>query len=72
MDKTNSLAVYQDAYEVVMNLNLGPDRDAALSLLMTNMERQYHIPMQAHPEWNAKHRKVITLYRKIADSRTTI
>lgn len=44
-------------------------RTMALSGLMTDMERQFNIPLLRDIEWEKHNQEVINLYRKIADSR---
>ncbi|WDL98158.1 hypothetical protein [Alicyclobacillus sp. ALC3] len=72
MSEANTLWEFVGAFDAAMRLAPGVVRDEALSNIMTRMERQYQIPMLAHPAWNEKHRLVMDLYRKIAKSRTTI
>ena len=42
-----------------------PMRSHLLMELMTEMEREYHIPMIRTENWEIKNKPVIALYRKI-------
>ncbi|MBL5772724.1 hypothetical protein [Heyndrickxia sporothermodurans] len=57
-------------YENIMHSNHSDDKKAQLlAQLMTQMERQFSIPMLKNQEWENQNRKVIALYRKISRSR---
>lgn len=69
---TKELKKYHERYEKIMTMEPGRERDRRLAELMTELEREYRIPALRNPEWEAKNRVVIALYRKVAKSRTTI
>ena len=67
-----SLDEIEELYEQIMRSPAGGARDRALARLMTNMEFEYHIPAIQNPEWEAEHKAVIAMYRKLSMSRTTV
>lgn len=59
-----------EATEIINNKALtNYKRTMALSSLMTDMERQFNIPLLRDIEWEKHNQEVINLYRMIADSR---
>ena len=72
MGAVATLTEIQELYEQIMCSPAGEARDRALSRLMTNMELEYHIPALHNPEWEAKNKAVIAMYRKLSMSRTTV
>lgn len=60
---------YEKRYEAIM-FDSDTNKDKKLSDLMTEMEKEYQIPMIRKAEWEKENRKVIALYRKISMSRT--
>ena len=67
-----TLAEIEEMYQQIMRSPAGEARDRALSMVMTNMEREYHIPALHDQEWESKNRAVIAMYRKLSESRTTV
>jgi hypothetical protein len=65
-----TLAQLNERYEAIMREQDDNKRDKQLAVLMTEMERQYKIPMQRSEAWEEQNRTVIALYRKISLSRT--
>jgi hypothetical protein len=68
----STLVEIQELYEQIMRSPEGEARDRVLSRLMTNMELEYHIPALQNHEWESRHKALITMYRKISMSRTTL
>lgn len=59
-----------ERYEQIILSNLPQnEKDKRLAVLMSEMEADFNIPMLRNSEWESKNRKVIALYRKIANSR---
>jgi hypothetical protein len=69
---TMKLSHYYAEYERIASKEPGRERDKELSRLMDEMKREFKIPLLRDPEWEAKHKAVISLYRIISESRTTI
>ena len=61
-----------ERYEAIMRLNDVNTRDRQLAELMTEMEKQFNIPMLRNETWEKENRTVIALYRKISLSRGTL
>ena len=59
---------FHEQYEKIMQLD-EPAKTNQLATLMTEMEQQYQIPMERDARWEQDYRKVIALYRKVANSR---
>jgi hypothetical protein len=71
-----SLKEYKESFESLKALeqdyiksNRVSKYNKALSNIMTDMERDFNIPMVESEEYNSNNREVIELYRDIADSR---
>lgn len=65
-----SLSKFQCKYNNIMKSDLSiNDKDHELANLMTDMERQYNIPLINDKNWNNEHKKIIKLYRIIGNSR---
>ena len=61
---------FQEEYErIIHSSQTSYQKDRALSELMDQMQRKYKIPLFQKPEWEAKNRKIIAMYRKISQSR---
>lgn len=63
-----------DEYETRLEFILEMDskqseKDKLLSGLMTDLERNFHIPMVRDEVWEQENLEVYSLYRKVADSR---
>lgn len=66
----NKLPFYNQIYENIMFSDQSRDeKDRQLARLMSELERQYKIPIIRDPEWEKQNRSVIALYRKISMSR---
>lgn len=69
----HDLASFYMQYETIINSNMSSqEKDKALSNLMTEMEKAYHIPLLRDSEWETKNKKVIALYRILSQSRESI
>ena len=60
-----TLSKIEEEYQEIILLVKEPMRSHLLMELMTEMEREYHIPMIRNEDWEIKNKPVITLYRKI-------
>ncbi|MCM3677271.1 MULTISPECIES: hypothetical protein [Peribacillus] len=60
-----TLAKIDEEYQKIILLVKEPMRSHLLMELMTEMEREYHIPMIRTENWEIKNKPVIALYRKI-------
>ncbi|MFE4075646.1 MULTISPECIES: hypothetical protein [Peribacillus] len=60
-----TLAKIEEEYQEVILLVKEPMRSHLLIELMTEMEREYHIPMIRTEDWEIKNKPVIALYSKI-------
>lgn len=66
-----SLFEINQEYERIMESDLSDmEKAKRFSELMTDMERQFKIPMIRNEGWEKENRKVIALYRKISMSRS--
>ncbi|KAA0940639.1 hypothetical protein FQ087_21885 [Sporosarcina sp. ANT_H38] len=64
-----SLSDYQREYEKIIHTDQ-PRKDILLSSLMTEMEKQFKIPMLRNEVWERENIKVIAMYRKLSITRT--
>lgn len=65
-----TLSYYHQRYEEILHSNISNyDKNKALSEIMTEMEKEFKIPMLRNEKWEKKNRSVIALYRKISLSR---
>lgn len=64
-----SLSDYQREYESIIHADQ-PRKDILLADLMTEMEKQFKIPMLRNEEWERENVKVIAMYRKLSITRT--
>ncbi|MFB7642760.1 hypothetical protein [Peribacillus butanolivorans] len=60
-----TLSKIDEEYQEINLLVKEPMRSHLLIELMTEMEREYHIPMIRTENWEIKNKTVIALYRKI-------
>ncbi|GMA51803.1 hypothetical protein GCM10025857_31600 [Alicyclobacillus contaminans] len=68
-DKQRLSAVHRQ-YQCIMQSHLSTQqRDMALASLMTQMEREFHIPLLRDEQWEQRNKPVIALYRIISESR---
>lgn len=47
----------------------GRQKSIRLAAIMTDMEKEFHIPLLNDPEWNAAHPEIISTYRQISNMR---
>lgn len=64
-----SLLDYQREYERIIHADQ-PRKDILLAGLMTEMEKQFKIPVQRNIEWERENIKVLAMYRKLSITRT--
>ncbi|MED4129712.1 hypothetical protein [Shouchella miscanthi] len=66
-----SLAYYNGKYESILHSGCSEyNKSRQMAALMTDMEKQYKIPMLRNVEWEKDNRSTIALYRKISRSRS--
>lgn len=64
------LAEIHKKYEEIMQAKItSHERDRKLSALMTDMERQFKIPILRDESWEKDNKATIALYRKLSMSR---
>lgn len=65
-----TLAKYNQQYEDILHANLSREnKNRLLAELMTELEKQYRIPMIRNKAWEQENKSIIALYRKISLSR---
>lgn len=70
---SSKLHFYNQIYENIMFSDDPRDeKDRQLARLMSELERQYKIPIIRDPDFEKQNRAVIALYRKISMSRALI
>lgn len=67
-----NLEYYQDQFDMVSQCKDPKSRDNQLSMLMTNMEFTYNIPMVNDEAFNMSNPHVVELYHKVSNARTII
>lgn len=66
-----TLNEYYQRYELILKMPIGLiEKDKMLSSLMTDLERNFHIPMIKDESWQKEHLSVHTLYTKVSESRS--
>jgi hypothetical protein len=65
---------YQQRFEEIMAMKKVSDekRDLKLSLIMTEMEKEFGIPLDRNDQFDDENPEVIALYTVISSSRVTI
>lgn len=70
---SSKLHFYNQIYENIMFSDESrEEKDRQLARLMSELERQYKIPILRDLEWEKKNKAVVALYRKISMSRTLL
>ncbi|WP_060205778.1 hypothetical protein [Sporosarcina koreensis] len=69
MATKKSLADYQREYEEIIHADQ-PKRDMLLVGLMTEMEKQFKIPMPRNKEWERESPEIAAMYRKLMITRS--
>lgn len=64
-----SLLDYQREYEKIIHADQ-PRKDILLVGLMTEMEKQFKIPVIRNEEWERENSKIMAMYRKLRITRT--
>ena len=68
---SNALYYFNEIYESILHSDLtNKEKNRQFARLMTDMEREFNIPIIRNLEWEKKNRAVVALYRKISMSRT--
>lgn len=63
---------YEKRFEFILEMDRKQsEKDRLLSGLMTDLERNFHIPMVKDETWEQENPEVYVLYRKVADSRSS-
>lgn len=66
-----TLKEYYQRYETIMSLPVSPiEKDKMLSILMTDLERAFQIPMIKNQGWEKEYADVHALYFKVSTSRS--
>ncbi|HEO2443875.1 hypothetical protein SRCM101294_00790 [Bacillus amyloliquefaciens] len=66
-----TLSDYQKQYEDIIHSAFSEKtKDEKLASLMTELEKEFCIPMLKNPKWERNNKKVNALYRKISMTRT--
>lgn len=66
-----NLREYKQRYETIMNLSISPtEKDKMLSLLMTELENAFDVPMIKNEGWEKENPEVYALYFKVSASRS--
>lgn len=61
---------YEKRFEFILEMDSKKsEKNLLLSGLMTDLERNFHVPMMKNEAWEHENSEVYALYRKIADSR---
>lgn len=63
---------YKDRFLMVSQCKDAKMKNIKLAEIMTEMEREYHIPMINDEEYNKTHTEVMELYREISSARVDI
>lgn len=64
--------IHQQYLEILSSDKSEIEQDEALAGLMTDMEREFSIPVLLNEEWETSNKAVSALYQMISNSRTTI
>ena len=68
---SNTLHYFNEIYESILHSDLSAkEKNRQFARLMTDMEREFNIPIIRNLEWEKKNKAVVALYRKISMSRT--
>ena len=66
-----TLAQFNKRYGEIIHADLpNGEKNRRLAALMTEMEREFKIPVLRNEAWEKENKAVIALYRKISMSRT--
>ncbi|MCM3710320.1 hypothetical protein [Sporosarcina luteola] len=69
MAAKKSLADYQREYEDIIFADR-PKRDMLLAGLMTEMRKQFKIPMPRNKDWERENSEIAAMYRKLLITRS--
>lgn len=70
---SSKLHFYNRIYENIMFSDESrEEKDRQLARLMSELERQYKIPIVRDPEWEKQNKPVVALYRKVSMSRSLL
>lgn len=65
------LGEYEKRFHVILEMNKDQsEKDRLLSLLMTDLERRFNIPMVKDEAWERENPEIYALYREVAGSRS--
>ena len=69
MSKT--LQIINEKYESILHSDLtNKEKSRQFARLMTDMEREFNIPVLRDSKWEKENKAVVALYRKISMSRS--
>lgn len=61
---------YETRFEFILEMDSKQsEKDFLLSGLMTDLERNFHVPMMKDEVWEQENPEVYALYQKVANSR---
>lgn len=69
MVKVKRLKEFENQFKEIIKCD-DQRKDIRLSKLMTEMEREFGIPILKNEEWEKNNKSVVALYRKISMSRS--
>lgn len=68
---SNRLYYLNQIYESILHSDLtDKEKNRQFARLMTDMEREFNIPILRNEQWEKQNKAVVALYRKISMSRT--
>lgn len=71
MTNKNKLQYFNQIYECILhNEGSQDEKDRLLARLMTEMEKEFNIPIIKDDAWENENEDVVTLYRKVSLSRS--
>lgn len=67
---SNTLQIINEKYERILHSEMSNrQKSREYAKLMTEMEKEFNIPVLKNEEWERENKAVVTLYRKISISR---
>lgn len=67
----NKLQYFNEIYESILHSDLSDkEKSRKFARLMTDMEKEFNIPVIKDEEWEKQNKPVVALYRKISMTRS--
>lgn len=67
----NKLHYFNEIYESILHSDMSEKEKARkFARLMTDMEKEFNIPVLRNEEWEKQNKPVVALYRKISMTRS--